>query len=286
MTATDSLEVRYVEANGIRFAYLEMGQGPLVLCLHGFPDTAWGFAGLLPVLAAQGYRVVAPFLRGYAPTELAPDGDYSLVTISKDVLALIEALGETHASLIGHDWGGYAAYGAANLNPRRIRRLAVLSVPHMGASRFSLSQLRKSWYILLFQLPWLPEYLVPQKNFAFIDRLYRDWSPLWSAYDYDLTPVKKALAAPGGLKAALAYYRGAIRGATADMRRLMQMPVTVPTLQIAGDLDGAIDPRQFQDAHKGFTGGLDLHVLPRLGHFPHREDLQQVAPLLLAHLAS
>src|SRR6188768_785084 len=122
-------EIRYVEANGLRFAYLEEGKGPLVLLLHGFPDTARTWDDVRPKIAAKGYRAVSPWMRGYAPTAV-PDQDADLETISRDVLALIEALGEEEAIVIGHDWGGAAAYGATALDPEKVSQLFVVGIPH------------------------------------------------------------------------------------------------------------------------------------------------------------
>ena len=110
-----------IRANGVHFAYLDAGQGPLVLCLHGFPDTAWSFVPLLERLAAAGYRAVAPFMRGYPPSGPAPDGDYRVITLGRDALALIEVLGAQRAVLVGHDWGAAATYIAAALAPERVR---------------------------------------------------------------------------------------------------------------------------------------------------------------------
>jgi pimeloyl-ACP methyl ester carboxylesterase len=106
-----------IRANGVHFAYFDAGQGPLVLCLHGFPDTAWSFVPLLERLAAAGYCAVAPFMRGYPPSGPAPDGDYRVITLGRDALALIEALGAQRAVLVGHDWGAAATYIAAALAP-------------------------------------------------------------------------------------------------------------------------------------------------------------------------
>ena len=116
-------------ANGVTFQYLEMGRGPLVLCLHGFPDNAYTYTDLLPVLAAAGFRGVAPFMRGYAPTTPAPDGRYQSVLLAQDAVALIAALGAERAFLVGHDWGAAATYGAAALAPERIERIVTSARP-------------------------------------------------------------------------------------------------------------------------------------------------------------
>src|SRR5947209_9869516 len=108
-------DVNYIEANGLRFAYFEEGQGPLVLLLHGFPDTAHTWDEVRPALAGAGYRAVSPFMRGYFPTAIPADGKYDSETLGRDALALIEALGEKQAVVVGHDWGASAAYAAAAL---------------------------------------------------------------------------------------------------------------------------------------------------------------------------
>src|ERR1700723_2829079 len=121
--------INFVDANGLRFGYLEDGSGPLVLMLHGFPDTAHSWDDLRPRIAAKGYRAVSPFMRGYHPTAI-PDRDADQETLARDALALIDALGASEAVVIGHDWGASAAYGAAALGPEQVKKLFVLAIPH------------------------------------------------------------------------------------------------------------------------------------------------------------
>ena len=121
---------RQLTANGVDFTLLEIGTGPLALCLHGFPDSAHSWRYLLPELAAAGYRAVAPFMRGYAPTSVAPDGMYQTGALSADANALHEALGaDENAVIIGHDWGAPSVYGAAASEPRRWKRVVGMAVP-------------------------------------------------------------------------------------------------------------------------------------------------------------
>ena len=120
-----------VSANGIDFHYLEAGKGPLVLCMHGFPDNANSYRALMPLLADAGYHVVAPFMRGYAPTSLAPDGRYDSALLGLDVAALIDALGEGHAAaVIGHDWGAFATYSAAAFVPVQTDKIVTIAITH------------------------------------------------------------------------------------------------------------------------------------------------------------
>src|SRR5581483_6923111 len=208
MTVAD-LQPRYIRANGMEFAYLEAeGPGPLVLCLHGFPDTAWSMAGLLRRLAAAGFRAVAPFMRGYPPGAIPDDRDYSGLALGRDVIALAEHFGAQDALVVGHDWGAVAAYAAAALRPDRIKRIVTAAVPH--PRRFLLrptrAQLRASHYMFKFQLPgW--ERRVRENDFAWLERLVRSWSPGWTPPEAYLATIKSAFAEPARLSAALGYYR-------------------------------------------------------------------------------
>lgn len=275
------LAVQTVNINGVDIAYLEQGEGPLVLCLHGFPDSAYSFEGLLETLAAAGYRAVAPFLRGYYPSGLAPDGDYSIPAVAADILGLVDELGGGKASIIGHDWGGFTAYTAANMAPEKIERITVMAVPHMHVTAMSWAQLKKSWYVMFFQLPWLPEKIVSRDNFAFIDRLYHDWCPNWEPEHFKLSPVKRALGIAGGLKAALGYYRAMIRGSNASDRAIMERQTSVPALWIVGTADGSVGVEQFAGIEAAFTDTFEILMVDGAGHFVHREARQQVENKIL-----
>src|SRR5262249_20111840 len=161
-----------VKANGVTFHYLEMGRGPLVLCLHGFPDNALTYTALLPVLAQAGFRAVAPFMRGYAPTSPAPDGRYQSVLLAQDAVALIDALGAERAYLVGHDWGASATYGAAALAPERVTRIVTIGAAHPAAVRGDLAtryeRHKGIWHAYFFQMP-AAESVVAANDFAFIE---------------------------------------------------------------------------------------------------------------------
>lgn len=291
--ADNALPLQRVTANGVELAYFErrpegVEQPPLVICLHGFPDTAHSFIDTLDVLAGAGFRAVAPFLRGYYPSAQALDGDYSIPAVARDILALIDTLyegeGEAKASVVGHDWGGLAAATAANIAPQKIDKLTVMAVPHVASTVMTFAQLKKSWYVLFFQLPWLPERVVAKDHFAFIDRLYSDWSPSWAADGYDLTPVKQSLSIAGGLPAALGYYRAMVRGSKAADRAIMQQPCSVPALWIAGVEDGSVGIDQFSVIEKAFNSDFELLTVEGAGHFVHREKPQQVHDKIISFL--
>lgn len=205
------MEPRTVLANGLEFAYFVDGpsDGPLALCLHGFPDTAYTWRYLLPELASAGFRAVAPFLRGYAPTQVPADGHYQIGAVVQDTNALHDALGGGEdAVLIGHDWGALAAYGAVAYRPEYWRRAVTAAVPptaSIGMSLLTYAQLQRSWYMFFFLSP-LAEAALPLEDYSFIDHLWRDWSP---GYDgsWDVAKVKESIGDPERIVAAISYYR-------------------------------------------------------------------------------
>jgi len=206
-----------VSANGIDFSYLECGTGPLALCLHGFPDSPHSWRFLLPALADAGFRAIAPFTRGYAPTSLASDGMYQTGALSADANALHEALGgDENAVIIGHDWGAPSVYGAAGSEPSRWKRVVGMAVPPGGAMNVAfvnnMDQIKRSWYMFYFQHP-LSDIVVPSNDLAFIDMLWRDWSP---GYDgaADAENCKASLRDAQHLAAALGYYRCTLGAST------------------------------------------------------------------------
>ena len=148
--------INFVDANGLRFGYLEEGSGPLVLLLHGFPDTAHTWDELRPRIAAEGYRAVSPFMRGYSPSGI-PDRDTDQETLARDPLALIEALGARDAIVIGHDFGASAAYGAAALSPDRVKKLFAIAIPHPATLKPSPKKLWGARHFAVYKLPGAPE---------------------------------------------------------------------------------------------------------------------------------
>ena len=272
-------------AASLEFAYLEDGpaDGPLALCLHGFPDHAPTWTALLGELAGAGFNAVAPCMRGYAPTAVPVDGLYQTAALALDAVALADALAPAEpAVLIGHDWGAIAAYGAVAYHPARFRRLVAMAVPHRAALAARLfttpAQLKRSWYTFFFQLP-VAEISVTANDFALIDVLWRDWSPAFQPSPEYLKAVKDTLASPGSLEAALGYYRSLMNPARHDPRlEAVEAGATswlaVPTLYLHGADDGCIGAEMVvPDELKAlFPAGLEVEVLPGLGHFLHLED--------------
>ncbi len=164
-------DLKFIEANAIRFAYTEEGQGPLILLFHGYPETARSWKIVQHRLAGAGYRVVAPYMRGYPPTAFAHD--YSVPALGQDIVALIDALGAKSAIVIGHDWGASAAYAAAAAAPEKITKLVAIALPHARALAGDPSVFLEAPHFLYYQLPWA-ERLVWSNDFAHIKRLYRE----------------------------------------------------------------------------------------------------------------
>jgi len=285
-----------VRANGLEFATLEAGSSgaPLALCLHGFPDTALSFRHLLPVLASVGYHAVAPWMRGYAPTQAPADGRYQSALLACDARALVEAFGQSRAVLVGHDWGALAATGAAILAPERVRKLVTLAVPHrtMGLALASNYDLQKrSWYMFFFQSPFA-EAAIAARDFAFLDRIWQDWSPGFVPAPEDREALKRCFRSPGVLAAALGYYRATLdptRQApelAADQLRIMSAEVPVETLYLHGTRDGCVGVEVARGMEGGFPKGLRTVIVEEAGHFLHLERPRVVNEAILDFLGA
>jgi pimeloyl-ACP methyl ester carboxylesterase len=280
-----------IVTKSLEFAFLEAGpsNGPLALCLHGFPDSALTWRHLLPRLGDSGWHAVAPWMRGYAPTAVPADGRYQTAVLAHDVIDLISALGATDAVVIGHDWGALAAHGAAILAPERVKRLVTMAVPHRGAGlalATSYAQQKRSWYMFLFQTP-LAESAVSAGDFAFVDRLWHDWSPGYTPEAVELEGAKRALRAPGGLAAALGYYRATFDPSlqdpalAGDQMRTLGAEVPVKTLYLHGANDGCMGLESLQGMDSAYTGGLEKQIVERAGHFLHLERRDVVEAAIL-----
>jgi len=268
--------VQTVEANGIELAYLEAGHGPLVILLHGFPDTPYTWSGVAPRLVAAGYHVVAPFLRGYAPSAIPPT-DTTTTTLGRDVLALATALGEDQVILVGHDWGATAAYAAAALDPARVAKLVTIAIPHPIALAMHPEVPLPPHFMELVQ-PDATE-RVQEHDLRYIDELIARWSPTWDVPAGEANAVKRTFRVPGSLNAALGYYRAVTAGFPPEAAT----PLPMPSLTFHGSDDHAITQSVFADQHRGYSGQFELVSLPT-GHFVQREAESEFVAKLLAFL--
>jgi pimeloyl-ACP methyl ester carboxylesterase len=282
-----------VRANGLDFPILEAGNGPLVLCLHGFPDHAQSWIPFLDRLARAGYWAVAPALRGYWIGGAAPDGSYRALATGQDVLALIESLGAEQAVLVGHDLGARAAYAAASLDATRVRKLVGLAVPYgKGLSTAFVAdgdQQRRSWYMFFFQTR-LAEIAIQLNDFAFLDRLWREWSPGYVLAASDRSALSETFGQPGVLTQALAYYRQLFTPpsdpAGQALEALASGPIAVPSLYLHGTEDGCMSVQLSEGMEAMFTHGLERVVMPGVGHFLHLEQPDAVLNHVLRFLRS
>ncbi|MGB1286196.1 MAG: alpha/beta fold hydrolase [Aggregatilineales bacterium] len=281
------MDYQIKHANGLDFAYYEMGTGDdFVFCFHGFPDTADTWLELMPVLADAGYHVIAPFMRGYPPTEIPADGQYSVKHLAQDVITLIDAFDAGSVICIGHDWGALTLYAASALAPGRISKMVTVAIAHPRTLRFDLKTLWKARHFLTFQLRGLSISWMKRNNFSAIGKIFRRWSPNWQFTDADIAPIRKSLSQPGGVEGALGYYWSFRDGQNDDeVQGLLRAKTSVPTLSIFGEIDGALTLDALAHTPKAFTNDYQQVVLPDVGHFLHREAPDKFAELVLQFLS-
>ncbi|MGV0745098.1 alpha/beta fold hydrolase [Mycolicibacterium sp. XJ870] len=297
-------EPRWLDVNGpaVQLRALVWGpdDGPVALCLHGFPDTAYGWRKVAPVLADAGWKVVAPFSRGYVPSSIPTDGSYHVGALMDDALRLLDAAGPTGRDvLVGHDWGAIAGAGLAAMPESPFSKSVIMSVPPAASFRplGRLSnggrlaaqlprQLLRSWYIMYFQLPWLPD----RSASWVVPRLWRQWSPGYDARD-DVRHVDAAIGAPARWQAALGYYRATMRGTKppaqyADLHQHWLSPPVLPTLYLHGTEDGCATPEYARWVQNILPDGSAVSIVERAGHFLQLEQPDVVAGRILDFIGS
>ena len=277
-----------IKTNGLRFEVTMAGTGDtLALLLHGFPECAYSWRYQIPLLARLGYRVWAPNLRGYGKTD-RPEGisEYAIDKLEQDVADLIDAACAKSVLLCGHDWGGWIAWHFAMHRLRPIERLIVMNVPHPACFHQrarTLRQLRKSWYIALFQIPHLPELLLSRHNCELVARAFTRMAVDKSRFPDHVLQVFRANACePGALTAMVNYYRAAGRSALA--RRQRGFPrVDVPTLMIWGEQDTALG-KELTYGTDQYVRDLAVRYLPDVSHWVQQEAPEKVNDILEAWL--
>lgn len=283
-----------IRAGELDVAYFECGDGPLALCLHGFPDSPHTWRHLMPALAVAGYRAVAPYMRGYAPTSVASSGVYQTAALSRDANALHEALGgDRRAVIIGHDWGAPSVCGAAIDAPDRWSKVVSMAVPPgpaLGAAFLSnLAQIQRSWYMFFFQ-HGLSNHVVAAADLAFIDMLWAQWSPGFDARD-DLRHVKASLRNPENLQAALGYYRATLGEGKRDpelaalQQRMGGEYPSQPLLYLHGENDGCIGREVAEAARAMSPSNVSYAFVADAGHFMQLEQPERVNELIVNFVA-
>lgn len=271
---------RYAGIGDIRLHYIDEGEGPLVVMLHGFPEFWFSWRKQIPALVNAGYRVIAPDLRGYGDSSRPQEIDaYRLTAIVQDIAGLIVQNGGV-CTLVGHDWGGIAAWLLPMLHPELVERLVVMNAPHMVPMRReiarSFGQKMRLTYQLFFNLPVLPELFLRAFGRQLLRRMAR-FTP------EEVRTYLDAWRKPGAITAMLNYYR-ALRKHRAELRGLVR-PIEVPVLLIWGDRDPVFHKEMTEDFGE-WVPDLRVAHIPEAGHFVQTDAAEQVNALLIDFLAT
>ena len=284
---TPDFETLEIPANGMRFHALAAGpvDGPLLLLLHGFPETSHCWNRHLLPLAAAGFRVVAPDQRGIGLSS-KPEGiaAYRIDHLAADIVAIVRALGRERAQVVGHDWGGAVTWYLAEHHADVVERVAIIDVPHGGTFERYLrshpSQMLKSWYMAFFQLPRLPEALLRANDFRRLAHAIVATSRPGAFTPEDLAIYRQAWRQPGALTGMLNWYRA--------LRLLSQLPrgegrIAIPVRLMWGDRDHALEPAMAEASIARCDAGEVFHF-PDATHWLPREEPERTTALLLEFL--
>jgi pimeloyl-ACP methyl ester carboxylesterase len=286
------LPTEFVEARGLRFELAtagDQGSSRLALLLHGFPEHFYSWRFQMPLFAKLGYKCWAPNQRGYGKTT-RPSGieSYSIDNLVADVEALVEASGCESVTLVGHDWGGFVACTAALRGVARVERLVLMNIPH--PRRYldhvrGLRQLARSWYVLFFQLPRLPEYLLTRRGAKGVGEAFRRMALDKSRFpDAVLDVYRDAALQPGAMTAMINWYRAAFRHGRRWKEELESAPVLrVPTLMIWGEVDPALGVELTYDT-EALVEDFTVRYLPGVSHWVQQEAPEAVNEMLEAWL--
>ncbi len=274
----------FIEANGIKFELAECGSGGrLALCLHGFPELNHSWRYQMPVLAQAGWRVWAPNLRGYGGTTRPPSiRDYAVDHLTQDVAALIDASGAREVMLIAHDWGAIIAWNFAIRKVRPLVKLVIMNVPHPKVAQRELRhwrQIRRSWYIYFFQLPWLPERVFSANNARVIRGAFYKMAVDKSRFPRELLKLyADAALKPGAMTAMMNYYRAMFRHR--GVARIGKGICDTPTLMIWGEQDSALNILCTEGTEQ-WVPDFELHRLPNVSHWVQQEAPEKVNQIML-----
>jgi pimeloyl-ACP methyl ester carboxylesterase len=265
---------------GQTFVFADEGEGPLVVLFHGFPDTPNGWHTIAPQLNAAGYRTVRPFLRGYHPETIVPGRGYDSRSNAEDALALLNALGEERAVLVGHDWGATVVWGAAALAPERVRGIVPIAIPHPKFLPREPGTLLKARHFVTLRLPWASS-TVRRGDYRYLDTLYRRWAPNWAGpvRDETLAGVKRCFDDDRCLDGALAWYRELSLTPPAGMEE----PPVLRGLVVGGTVD-IVPSEPFRKSAAALPDGSDVLIAEGAGHWPHREAEEEFTARLIEFL--
>ena len=278
------LEHSYIETNGIKLHVVQAGpkSGVPVVLLHGFPEFWYGWRKQIPALVEAGCRVIVPDQRGYNLSDKPKSvKEYDVYTLVEDIIGLIDALGYEKVNLVGHDWGAIVAWTLANKYPERLHRLGIMTAPHPAVMRRflrrDLEQFRRSWYVLFFQLPWIPEAGLRANDWRATVRSLRYTSKPNSFTDADILKYKEAWMQPGEMTATLNYYRAIVRYQPAMPK---DPRIKVPTLMMWGMKDFALSHRMARPSMDYVDEG-NLILFPEATHWVHLDAADEVNHYLI-----
>ena len=277
----------YLEVNGIRLHCVSEGEGPLILFLHGFPECWYSWRHQLSEFS-ENYRAVAIDLRGYNESDKPKEKSaYALSVLVEDVMGVIRTLGYERCVLVGHDWGGAIAWSFAYAHPEMLKRLIVLNLPHPAKFAEGLrtpQQLLRSWYIALFQLPGLPEFLLRANNYAAIRAAFRGQAVNPEAFtEEDLDFLVAAAAKPGALTAMLNYYRNIFQD-EGFLNKQWDV-LKVPTLLVWGENDKALG-KELTYGTEAYVEKFELRYIPDCSHWVQQEQPELVNQYMQTWLAT
>jgi len=285
------IETNFVSANNLAFEVDQCGDGNrLALCLHGFPEHSFSWRYQLPMLADMGYKAWAPNLRGYGKSSRPPFvEDYSMPCLLADVAGLIDAAGCEETVLIAHDWGAVIAWQFAMQKVRPLSKLIICNVPHPGpmqkAMRNGFAQLKKSWYIFFFQLPWLPEFMLGRNNARGVAEAISNSCMLKEQFPDEVLEVYRRNAVqPGALTAMINYYRALLRGGHARAPEGGYPAIETPTLMIWGEEDVALTKESTYGTDE-FVKDITIRYLPRISHWVQQEAPDVTNAMIRAFLS-
>jgi pimeloyl-ACP methyl ester carboxylesterase len=284
------LRTVFVEANGLTFEVDQCGSGDkLALCLHGFPETSFSWRHQLPMLADLGYEVWAPNMRGYGKSSRpAYVEDYAMPLLLADIAELIDVAGKTEVVLLAHDWGAVIAWEFAIQKIRPLQKLIICNVPHPAAARdaFSFAQLVKSWYVLFFQIPRLPEKLLGRQGAKPIADIFINSTLAPQRFPPEVVAVYQANAAqPGALTAMINYYRALLQHRTKAKRDKTTPLIDTPTLIVWGEGDTALGKELTYPTEK-YVPNLQIRYLSDVSHWVQQEAPEVTNAMIEAFLGN
>src|SRR5499427_7618723 len=276
----------YAEIGDQRLHYVEAGDGPLIVLLHGFPEFWFGWRQQIKPLAAAGFRVVAPDLRGYnLSSKPAGVASYNSDGLAADIRGLIRERGAESALLVGHDWGGNVAWALAMNHPEVVDRLAILNAAHprkLSEGLHHPGQLRKSWYFFFFDVPNLPETVMHANHWHFFQHFLRDASPAYTPEETDR--YIEAWSQPGAATGMINYYRSSVRTPPKKAEAALR-PIKTPTLVIWGQHDRYLGQELAEPEHDDVPNLDRVERLPDASHWVHHDEAEVVNQLLIDFFA-